>query len=81
MIDCYITISTFEHVLFDLLDTPYSSTFTHKFIDFLFIPRKMCVLFNFILNWKFPVLYVRRILFLLESVMLHIFFKVGMLTA
>ena len=40
-IDCYTTINTFEHVIFDLLDTPYSSTFPHKFIFYRVFARKI----------------------------------------
>ena len=45
-IDCYITINTFEHVVFDLSDTPYSSTFPHKFTFYRVFARKK-------LNWEF----------------------------
>ena len=53
-IDCYITINTFEHVVFDLSDTPYSSTFPHKFTFYRVFARKK-------LNWEFPVFHARRI--------------------
>ena len=53
-IDCYITINTFEHVVFDLSDTPYSSTFPHKFTFYRVFARKK-------LNWEFPVCDARSI--------------------
>ena len=54
-IDCYITINTFEHVVYDLSDTPYSSTFPHKFTFYRVFARKK-------LNWEFPVSNARSIL-------------------
>ena len=54
-IDCYITINTFEHAVFDLSDTPYSSTFPHKFTFYRVFARKK-------LNWEFPVFHARSIM-------------------